>query len=63
MSTTTIELTTPDGPMDLYEATPDGAPRGAVIVIQEAFGVNDHIKDVAGRFAAEGYHAVGSMPR
>ena len=27
MSTTTIELTTPDGPMDLYEATPDGAPR------------------------------------
>ena len=34
MSTTTIELTTPDGPMDLYEATPDGTPRGAVIVIQ-----------------------------
>jgi carboxymethylenebutenolidase len=27
-------------------------------VIQEAFGVNDHIKDVARRFAAEGYHAV-----
>jgi carboxymethylenebutenolidase len=58
MSTATIELTTADGPMDLYEATPDGVARGAVIVIQEAFGVNDHIQDVAGRFAAEGYHAV-----
>ena len=58
MSTATIELSTPDGPMALYEATPDGDSRGAVIVIQEAFGVNDHIQDVARRFAAEGYHAV-----
>ena len=58
MSTATIELSTADGPMDLYEATPDGDTRGAVIVIQEAFGVNDHIKDVTRRFAAEGYHAV-----
>ena len=30
----------------------------AVIVIQEAFGVNDHIRDVAERFAARGYYAV-----
>ena len=44
--------------MDLYEATPDGAPRGAIVVVQEAFGVNDHIQDVTRRFAAEGYHAV-----
>ena len=58
MTTATIELSTADGPMALYEATPDGEPRGAVIVIQEAFGVNDHIQDVARRFAAEGYHAV-----
>jgi carboxymethylenebutenolidase len=29
-----------------------------VIVVQEAFGVNDHIKDVSRRFAAEGYHTV-----
>ena len=34
------------------------APKGAVIVIQEAFGVNDHIQDVTRRFAAAGYHAV-----
>lgn len=58
MPTATIELTTPDGPMAAYEATPDGTARGAVIVIQEAFGVNDHIEDVTRRFAAAGYHAV-----
>ncbi len=55
---TTISLDTADGPMDLYEARPDGAPIGAVIVIQEAFGINDHIQDVTRRFAAEGFHAV-----
>jgi carboxymethylenebutenolidase len=58
MSGTTIELATPDGAMDVYEAKPDGEARGAVIVIQEAFGVNDHIQDVTRRFAAEGYRAV-----
>ncbi len=52
------ELSTPDGVMELYEASPDGEPRGAVIVVQEAFGVNDHIQDVTRRFAAAGYHAV-----
>ena len=58
MSTQTIELSTADGPMDLYVATPDATPKGAIIVIQEAFGVNDHIEDVARRFAAAGYTAV-----
>jgi carboxymethylenebutenolidase len=42
----------------IYEAAESGVPKGAVVVVQEAFGVNDHIKDVAGRFAAEGYRAV-----
>jgi len=54
----TIMVPTADGPMDVYEVTPDGAARAAVVVIQEAFGVNDHIQDVTRRFAAEGYHAV-----
>jgi carboxymethylenebutenolidase len=58
MSGTTIELATPGGAMDVYEAKPDGEARGAVIVIQEAFGVNDHIQDVTRRFAVEGYRAV-----
>ena len=54
----TAMLETPDGEMALYDASPDGSARGAVIVIQEAFGVNDHIEDVARRFAQEGYRAV-----
>lgn len=37
---------------------PDGPARGGVIVVQEAFGVNDHIIDVCGRLAAAGWVAV-----
>lgn len=44
--------------MNIFEARPDGQTRGAVIVVQEAFGVNDHIQDVCKRLAAEGYLAV-----
>jgi carboxymethylenebutenolidase len=58
MRTGDREVTTPDGPMRLYEAVPDGEPLGAVVVIQEAFGVNPHIEDVTRRFADAGYHAV-----
>lgn len=46
------------GTMRLYKAEPDGTPRGAVIILQEAFGVNDHIRDITDRFAAAGYLAV-----
>ena len=46
MNTRTLELDTTDGPMPLYEARPDGDARGAVIVVQEAFGVNTYIEDV-----------------
>ncbi|HXZ85281.1 MAG TPA: dienelactone hydrolase family protein [Myxococcota bacterium] len=56
--TTTTTVQTADGPMDLYEALPEGKSRGAVIVVQEAFGVNEHIQDVTRRFAAAGYRAV-----
>jgi carboxymethylenebutenolidase len=44
--------------MKLYEVAPEGAAKGAVIVIQEAFGITDHIMDVCRRLAAEGYLAV-----
>jgi carboxymethylenebutenolidase len=44
--------------MPVYEAAPEGSVSSAVIVIQEAFGVTDHIRDLADRFAAEGYLAV-----
>jgi carboxymethylenebutenolidase len=53
-----LKLETADGPMACFEVTPEGTPRGAVIVVQEAFGVNDHIRDVTRRFAAAGHHAI-----
>ncbi|MGH7340706.1 MAG: dienelactone hydrolase family protein, partial [Candidatus Rokuibacteriota bacterium] len=37
---------------------PEGGPRPAVLVIQEAFGLNGHIKEVTRRIAAEGYVAL-----
>lgn len=56
--TRTVDLPTADGPMALYEARPDDTPRTAVVVLQEAFGVNDHVEDVARRFADQGILAV-----
>ena len=41
-----------------YVAQPAGKPRGAVVVLQEIFGVNSHIRQVADGYAAEGYLAV-----
>ena len=41
-----------------YRADPKGTPKGGVVVIQEIFGVNNHIRSVCDRFAEEGYVAV-----
>jgi carboxymethylenebutenolidase len=41
-----------------YRAEPKGAPKGAVVVIQEIFGVNQHIRAVCDRLAGEGYVAI-----
>ena len=41
-----------------YRAEPNGAPKGAVVVIQEIFGVNHHIRAVCDRLAREGYVAI-----
>jgi len=54
----TIVLESSGGQMGLYEAEPAGPARAAIVVLQEAFGVNDHIQDICRRFAAEGYLAV-----
>ncbi|GAB3872641.1 dienelactone hydrolase family protein [Terrabacter terrigena] len=48
----------PDHDLTAYRADPSGEPRGAVVVIQEIWGLTDHVKDVTDRFAAEGYVAV-----
>jgi len=58
--TTAAEITIPtdDGPMPTFEAAPAGEPRGAVVVIQEAFGVTGHIRNIATRLSEAGWLAV-----
>lgn len=59
MTSEWIDLSTPDGPMRTYVVRPDsGTVRAGIVVFQEAYGVNDHIRDVAGRFAGLGMIAV-----
>ena len=54
-----IRLTASDGfEMGAYRADPAGPARGGVVVLQEIFGVNAHIRAVCDRLAAEGYSAV-----
>ena len=54
-----IKLTASDGfQLGGYRADPAGTPKGAVVVIQEIFGVNHHIRNVCDRFASAGYVAV-----
>src|ERR1700678_3607094 len=54
-----IKLKASDGfELSAWRADPQGAPRGGVVVIQEIFGVNHHIRSVTDRFAAEGYLAI-----
>jgi carboxymethylenebutenolidase len=51
-----ITLTADDGhQFSAYRAEPAGTPRGGIVVIQEIFGVNQHIRKVTDSFAAEGY--------
>ena len=44
--------------MRAYVAHPEGKPRAGLLVFQEAFGVNAHIRDVTERFAREGYLSI-----
>ena len=54
-----VTLPVSDGTfMRAYVARPSAAPKAGLIVFQEAFGVNPHIRDLAERFAREGYLAV-----
>ena len=55
----TLTLTAEDGhKLAAYLAQPDGRPKGGVVVIQEIFGVNSHVRAVADDYAAQGYLAV-----
>lgn len=54
-----ITLTASDGfKLGGYRADPAGKPKAAIIVIQEIFGVNSHIRNICDRLAAEGYTAI-----
>jgi carboxymethylenebutenolidase len=54
-----IKLTAGDGfHLDGYRADPAGRIRGGIVIIQEIFGVNAHIREVTDQFAAEGYVTV-----
>jgi carboxymethylenebutenolidase len=54
-----IELTAADGnTLSAYRADPSDTPKGAVVVLQEVFGIDPHIKKVTENFAAQGYVAI-----
>jgi carboxymethylenebutenolidase len=55
----TITLAAKDGhKLAAYRADPSGKPRGAIVVVQEIFGVNNHMRHVTDDFAKQGYVAI-----
>jgi carboxymethylenebutenolidase len=56
---TTLQLRASDGNVfPAYLARPEGSPRGSIVVIQEIFGVNSHIRRMTEQYAAQGYLAI-----
>jgi len=53
-----IAFETSAGNVSAWRAEPVGAPRGGIVVVQEIFGVNAHMRSVADRYAAEGFVAI-----
>ena len=54
-----VKLRAADGfELGAYVARPEGAPVAGLVVVQEIFGVNPHIRSVADGFAKEGFFAV-----
>lgn len=58
MKTEALNLNTSRGATTAHVARPDNDTTAAVILIQEWWGINDHIRDLAGRYAQEGYLCV-----
>jgi carboxymethylenebutenolidase len=55
MKTETLNLNASQGATTAHVARPEKDSAAAVILIQEYWGINDHIRDLAGRYANEGY--------
>ena len=53
-----LPLNTPTGPITAWRADPAIPPIGALVVVQEIFGVNSHIRSVVDKFAAHGYTTI-----
>lgn len=53
-----IAIDTPSGNIGAWRADPEGAPLGALVVVQEIFGVNAHMRSVVDGYAAAGYVAI-----
>jgi carboxymethylenebutenolidase len=58
MNVESLQLSTSRGATTAYVARPNSEVNAAVILIQEWWGINDHIRDLAGRYAKEGYLCV-----
>jgi carboxymethylenebutenolidase len=58
MNAESLNLSTSNGASTAYVARPDAEVSACVLLIQEWWGVNDHIRDLAGRYASEGYLCV-----
>ena len=58
MSERTLTFSTSNGDATAYVALPENDGKKAVIVIQEWWGLNGHIKEIANRYAAEGFIAI-----
>lgn len=58
MKTETLNLNTSYGATTAYVARPETDTAAAVILIHEWWGINDHIRDIAGRYASEGFLCV-----
>ena len=57
---TMIKMTMSDGAeIGVYHVEPVGARRGGLVLIQEIFGVTEHIKELCAKFADEGYEVLG----
>ena len=58
MNNETLSFEARNGASTAFAAIPENASGRAVLVIQEWWGLNDHIKDIAGRYADEGFIAI-----
>lgn len=58
MKTETLSFSTPNGDSTAFVALPDVPNGKGVVVIHEWWGLNDHVKDIAGRYAGEGFIAI-----